>query len=157
MENGVLYESAGRTDVFFTRFQVRNESGSDIGVDLGGGDTRIRPIQYSGIDAPEMSVINIISPTAPVVSDSLAEAEASAWAGGALFTIGPGDPIEYYGEFDGSGREEIDALGCRWLMIAYGGWITVTDGSATEVVAPEGGFVYIPARFPVTWAGMPTE
>lgn len=136
---------------------MRNESGSDIGIDLGDGDTRIRPIQYSGLDAPEMSVIDIISPMAPVVSDSLVAAEASAWAGGALFTLGPGDTIEYYGEFDGFGRSDIEALDCRWLMLAYGGWITATDGSATEVISPDDGFIFIPVRYPATWAGVPPE
>lgn len=136
---------------------MRNESGADIGVDLGNSDARISPIQYSGLDAPEMSVVDIISPIAPVASDSLAAAEASAWAAGDLFTLRPGDTIEYYGEFDGAGRSDIDALDCRWLMLAYGGWITVTDGSTTEVISPEDGFIYIPARFPVTWAGVPPE
>lgn len=136
---------------------MRNESGAAIGVDLGDGDSRIRPIQYAGLDTPEMSVIDIISPIVPVVSDSLAEAVASSWAAGELFTLEPGDTIEYYGEFDGSGPADVDALDCRWLMLAYGGWITVTDGSTAEVISPDGGFVYIPARFPVTWAGMPPE
>lgn len=137
--------------------QVRNASGADIGVDLGEAGTWIRPIQYSGLDTPEMSVIDIISPIPPEASDSLAAATASAWAAGDLVTLEPGDTIEYYGEFDGSGRADVDALDCRWLMLAYGGWITVTDGSTTEVVSPEGGFVYIPARFPATWAGVPPE
>lgn len=157
MENGVLFEVSGEEDSFYAHFQVRNETDAGIGVDLDAGAGGIRPIQYTGLDTPVMEVIDISCPCVPVITDSLSSAVAAVYSSGGLTILGPGEAVEYYGEFDGSGRDEIDALDCRWLMMAYGGYITATDGSIAEVIAPEVGFIYIPARFPVTWAGMPTE
>lgn len=157
MENGVLFEVSGEEGSFYAHIQVRNETDAGIGVDLGAGAGGIRPIQYAALDTPVMEVIDIRCPVIPAVTDSLSAAVAAAYSSGGLTILGPGEAVEYYGEFDGSGREEIDAMDCRWLMIAYGGFITATDGSTTESIAPEDGFVYIPARFPVTWAGVPSE
>jgi hypothetical protein len=157
VESDVLYESPWREDVFYARFQVRNESGSTIGVDLGGADGGVRPVQYSGQDMPYMTVIDILTPIPPVLTDSLAEAVGAAFASGGLEEIGPGGSLDCYGMFDGSGRRDIEELEGSWLLLAHSGWIVVTDGRTAEVITPEEGFVCIPARLPVAWSSLPQE
>lgn len=152
----MLYESPGRADAFYCRFLVRNDSGSPIGVDLGDGDwDSIRPIQYSGQDIPRMTVIDIMTPVPPELTDSLTAALESSFAAGELVTLDPGESLEFFGMFDGSGMQDIEDLECAWLLLAYSGWLTVTDGTTSEVITPEDGFVYIPVRMPVSWEGLP--
>jgi hypothetical protein len=145
------------SSLFYTHMQVRNGSETAIGIDTGGEGLRIGPIQYSALDSPVMQVIDICSAVPPVVNDSLALRAEASFERGELTTIPPGGAFEYYAAFNAAGRTDVDALDARWLMIAYGGWLTVTDGMTTEILSPEGGFIYIPARFPVTWAGVPQE
>lgn len=147
----MLYEVEG-SGFFFVHIQVRNESDREVGVDLGGDSGRIGPIQYAALDSPVMQVIDIISPVPPAATDSLASLATAAFDRGELTLIPPGGAAEYYADFNAGGRADIDALDARWLMIAYGGWLVATDGEAAEVLSPEDGFIYIPARFPVTWA-----
>lgn len=149
----MLYEMEG-SSFFFVHMQVRNESDRGIGMDLGEDAGRIGPIQYASLDTPVMQVIDIIAPVPPVASDSLASLATAAFDRGELTIIPPGGAADYYADFNAGGRADIDALDARWLMIAYGGWLVATDGGAAEVLAPVDGFIYIPARFPVTWAAV---
>jgi hypothetical protein len=156
VENGVLYEMGG-SGLFYTHMQVRNGSDTTVGIDAGGEGLRIGPIQYAALDSPVMQVIDILSTVPPVMTDSLAEEASALFERGELTEIPPGGAFDYYAPFNAAGRAEVDALDARWLMMAYGGWLTVTDGITAEILSPEGGFIYIPARFPVTWAGVPSE
>jgi len=149
-----LYETPS-TGNFLVHFVVVNDGEDPLYVDLRSYRDIIRPIQYTESGSPDIQVIDIITSVPPPLTDSLRQAEISASENGSLLRIDGYGQLDYYADFNAAGRSRIDSLTTPWLLIAAGGWLTVTDGTNVERLQPEGGFVYVPIALPVTWGDVP--
>ena len=148
----VLYETAGDPH-FFVR--VRIESARGVAVDLRNYHEVFYPNQWGASETPQRTEINerrrVLPPfdPAPVLADH---------AAGTLTPIAAGGTLDYYEEFNASGRADVDAQtrGAVFVIVTMDGQLRVSDGKTAERLAPSSDAareVAIPT--PVVWKSIP--
>lgn len=130
----VLYERANDPH-FFIRVRITNTTDRPIGVDLRDYRQVIYPNQWGINQESQRGVIDErrVPPTplpAKLTEDFVA---------GKLTGIAPGEAVDYYREFNASGRKEIEAQAqkdaVKYLVVSLDGAVPVTDGKAVETLS----------------------
>jgi hypothetical protein len=150
----ILYE-ADVSDNFFVQFHIVSTADRDIYVDFRDYWSLIRPVQYVSSAEEELLVIDICTPVAPELTGEFSAEVLGALDRGELTLVPAGESLEFYVDFNAGGREDIDSLTERYLFVGYGGWLTFTDGSVVEVIAPDGDFIHIRTDLPAMWDKVP--
>jgi hypothetical protein len=128
-----LYERPG-SPFFFTRIRITNRAAVAIGVDLREYTQVIFPNQWGGLATPTRLVIDETR-LVPVALDALrASALRSAFAASPspLVRVEPGASVDYYREFNASGRAEVDAVTEPYVFVSLSGQLLLTDGTRCE-------------------------
>ncbi|MBI5499819.1 MAG: hypothetical protein HY907_06225 [Deltaproteobacteria bacterium] len=129
-----LYERAG-SELFFVRFRIVNSTGGPIGVDLRDYDTVAYPNQWGGLNEDHRTVIDEGRAVARPLDEARRADLVEAFARGELAVAAPGAAVEYFREFNASGRADVDAAGAPWLFVSLSGQIFLSDGRDAESLA----------------------
>jgi hypothetical protein len=143
-----------------------NLTDHDIGVDLRKPWTVIYPNQWTVSDYDHRLVID----EERLIPDELDEertANLIADFHSTLTTVNPGQVVDYYREFNGSGPAEIEAAfeahPSRYLLIVVDGPLFATDGQAVESLYCSDNtdeiscFREMAVLQPVSWAEVPAD
>lgn len=128
-----LYERAGST-TFFVRMRVHNRTATPLGIDLRNYDLVLYPNQWGGLPSPARLTIDErrVVPAALDATRLAALRADFAATPSLLVRIPAGGDVDYYREFNASGRAEVDAVTEPWLFISMAGQLLVTDGTQGE-------------------------
>ena len=154
-----LYEEAGHPH-FFVHVRVQNLGGAPIGVDLRKYHGVFFPNQWGASSAPHRGAVDErrFLPEGPL--DAAGQAEiVAAHRAGLLTNVSAHGFIEYYEEFNASGRSDVDAqsAGAKYVLVVIDGHMRATDGRVAERLdAPlEDAPREIAVSAPVRWARIP--
>lgn len=152
----VLYEVADQPH-FYLRFRVSNRGARPLGVDLRSYHEVLYPNQWGWSHEPRRSVIDetraSFAPPNPQRSSEL----RAAFEAGALTLVPAHGQLEFYRDFNASGRADVEREPAEFLLIALDGQLLASDGDrvlalrvgddeATRVLA-------LPA--PLSWRRVP--
>jgi len=147
-----LYEQAGNPH-FLIRVRVTNRGKRALGIDLRDAWRVFYPNQWGGLEGPERGHIDeeIVEPQA--LTPALKKRLKADYASKALDAIPAGGSIEYYREFNASGRADIDGTDSPYLFISIKGQLLLTNGTRVENLLPAADSLYL--RLPVAWGTVP--
>jgi hypothetical protein len=132
-----LYERPGAPH-FYVHVLVSNVSGRPVGVDLRTLHEVFYPNQWSPSNELHRTVIDERRIPVPPL-DAAAEARLLAdHRAGLLAVAAPGATLDYYVEFNASGRADVEKqqTGYRYVLVVMDGRLRVTDGSASLQLGP---------------------
>lgn len=129
-----LYERAGSPH-FFVRVRLENRTAAPLGVDLSERWHALYPNQWGRGDERQRTVINErIAVATPL--DAAAQARLrEAFRRSALALLGPSGSLEYFAEFNASGRAEVERQAGRFVLVSMRGELRATDGARVEQLA----------------------
>jgi hypothetical protein len=147
-----LYESPGSPH-FFVHVRVTNTAGRPLGMDLRKWAQVLYPNQWGASKVDHREVIDerrvILGPfdAAPTIADFRAGALAKAAIGASL---------DYYAEFNASGRPDVDSQATeRWVVVVMDGQLRWSDGDIAERLVPDESSREIAISAPVGWKPIP--
>jgi hypothetical protein len=147
----VLYEFPGHA-TFFIHVRLANLTHDDIGVDLGDKWYAPHPNQWGGSDLDHRTVIDERTLIPRELSSELQEQLRSDFKAGSLTTVSPGRDVDYYINFNASGRNDVQTAAGRYLLISIKGQLLCTDGRNVWDEKPNRD---IALERPLTWSFVP--
>ncbi len=151
-----LYQQAGHSH-FLVRVRVDSRSDRPLGVDLRDYWAVIYPNQWGALREDHRSVIDEMRAYPKLLDAARCADLRRAFAAGDLTALPPGGAIEYYREFNASGRADVDAQATDpYLFVSLAGQTLVTDGAACDdLPAGEPGGSDLIIAAPVPWGEVP--
>jgi len=146
------YERTGHPH-FFIRVRLLNPTETTVGVDLRDEWRVLYPNQWGGLEQPERMIIDERIAVPKALTPELAAHLRAAFRSGRLATIPAGASIEYFREFNASGRAAVDATNTPYLFVSIKGQLFATGGARVENVVPDADSLYL--RVPVAWGAVP--
>ncbi len=156
-----LYEKEDEPH-FYVRVRVKNLSERAIGVDLRDYSKVIYPNQWGVHLNPVRGVINERRMIPDTIDNELKSKLIAAFKNKELTIIEPHKSVEYFREFNASGRKDVDEKEGKYFILSMDGQLLVTDGKAVENVnlcrsrdkiSPENTDLVIP--LPIPWKMIP--
>lgn len=152
----VLYEADGQPH-FYLRFRVENRGDRALGVDLRGYHEVLYPNQWGWSHGPRRDVVDETRAVFPPATAERRSELRAAFQGGLLTRVPAHGALEFYRDFNASGRADVERDPAAYLLIAVDGQLLASDGDrvlelhigddeATRVLA-------LPA--PLPWARAP--
>src|SRR5262249_19999668 len=123
---------------FYVRVRVSNVAGRPIGVDLRALHEVFYPNQWGVASGPHRVDVNERRLPVPPL-DAAAQAKLLAdHRVGLLTTVAAGVTLDYYAEFNASGRADVEKQqpGYRYVLVVMDGRLRVTDGSTAVQIGP---------------------
>lgn len=146
-----LYEQDAHSN-FFIHVGIVNRTTEAIGVDLRDPWRIAYPNQWGGSDKDHRLIIYEIAMN-PTKLDSASRQELmSAFRASKLQIVPPGQTVQYYTNFNSSGRSDIDMSEGQFVLISIKGQLFFSDG---QIVWDEKLNCDFPIRKPVTWRIIP--
>ncbi len=124
----VLYEKKDHPN-FFIHVELRNQASYEIGVDLSDKWVVLYPNQWGGSDLDHRAVINERTMAPKELDNQLRARLIEEFKLKKLSVIPPGKSIDYYTNFNASGRKDIQAVKENFVLISIKGQLCFTDGS----------------------------
>ena len=155
-----LYEST-ESDHFFIHARLTNLSPQPLGVDLRNYWDVIYPNQWGVHQKDYREVINEQHMIHEPLDTQQKEQLIADYHAGKLTMVKPRQAVEYYREFNASGRPDVDKSTGNYFLLSVDGRVFMTDGNRVEALdctwnqgASTGcGDLVIP--FPVKWGAIP--
>jgi hypothetical protein len=156
------YEKEGQRH-FFIHVRITNLANRRVGIDLSNYWKVIYPNQWGMEDADHRTLIDERRMVYKDLDEAAREALVAAFRAGGLTVIPPGKSIDYYREFNASGRADVDrqTKQGKYLIVSLDGVLRLTDGKAVEQVSCAWGRkteaetdVVIPTAIP--WRAIPS-
>jgi protocatechuate 3,4-dioxygenase beta subunit len=157
-----LYEKEGQRH-FFIRVRITNLANRPVGIDLNNYWKVTYPNQWGMENADHRTDIDERRMVPKDLDAAAREELLAAFRTGGLTTIPPGKSIDYYREFNASGRADVDAQEKqgKYLIVSLDGVLRLTDGEGVEQVSCAWGRktqaptdLVIPT--PVPWRAIPS-
>jgi len=151
-----LYEQAGNPH-FLIRVEVVNRGHHPLGVDLRDYWVVAYPNQWGPLPEDHRSVVDEMRANPEVLDAARRDDLRRAFAAGDLTVVPPEGAVEYYREFNASGRADVDKQAVdRFLFVSIAGQILVSDGTrAADLVAGSPGSSDLVIATPVPWGKVP--
>ena len=153
-----LYEKAGHPN-FFVHVVVANQTKRKVGVDLSSYWKVIRPNQWGMNEQNHRGVIDESRLSRAKLDDTMRELLKTAYDAGTLKLVDSQAKLDYYVNFNASGRKDIEKLQGRYCLVVMDGEIFFTDGRDVEALSlweqEQAREVAIPA--PITWKSVPKD
>ncbi len=147
----VLYEKKDHPN-FFIHVEVRNRGPYEIGIDLSDKWMVLYPNQWGGSDLDYRTVVNERAMPPKKLDIQLRARLIEAFKLKRLTVLPPGKSIDYYSNFNASGRKDIQATKGKFILISIKGQLVFTDGSDVWDVQPSRDLAI---KNPVTWKTVP--
>lgn len=149
-----LYERPGAPH-FFVHVRVTNDRPINLAADLRSYFEVFYANQWSASDLEHRDVIDERRRVLPIL-DEAAMLRASHDRG-SLTEIAHGRSLDYYSEFNGSSRAEVDAqaVSAKWVLVAMDGQLRVSDGIAVQRLVPDDATREVAIAAPVAWPTVP--
>lgn len=125
----VLYEVDGQPH-FYLRFRVSNRGDRPLGVDLRSYHEVLYPNQWGWSHEPQRSVIDETRAVFPPPTAQRADELRAAFKAGALILVPAHGQLEFYRDFNASGRADVERDPAEYLLIALDGQLLASDGAA---------------------------
>jgi hypothetical protein len=128
-----LYEKEGQRH-FFIHVQITNLADRPIGVDFSDYWKVMYPGRWGMSDLDHRTLIDEERMVYKDLDEAAREALLAAFRAGGLATLPVHKAIDYYREFNASGRADVDAQEKqgKYLIISLDGVLRLTDGKAVE-------------------------
>ncbi|MBI4355859.1 MAG: hypothetical protein HY597_05400 [Candidatus Omnitrophica bacterium] len=156
-----LYEKEG-SNHFFIRVRLTNVIQQSIGVDLAHYWQVIYPNQWGIHQEDHRTMIDEKHMVDEPLDNQQKEQLITEYHARKLTMVKPGQAVDYYREFNASGRADVDRGHGNYFILSLDGRVLVTDGSRVEALdctwGPRHsgcGDLVIP--FPVRWQGVPPD
>ena len=149
----VLYEKQGHPS-FFVHIELRNQTPYEIGVDLSDKWLVLYPNQWGASDLDHRTVIDEEALVPKELNTELRGRLIEAFKANGLTVLSPGKRVDYYTNFNASGRREVDVAQGKFLLISIKGQLCFTNGTEVWDVRPISDLV-IPE--PVAWKKLPAD
>jgi len=153
-----LYQQAGNPH-FLVRVRIDNHSDHALGVDLRDYWAVVYPNQWGALREDHRSVIDEMR-AYPKLLDAARRADLrQAHAAGNLTTVNAAGSVEYYREFNASGRADVDQQATeRFLFVSLAGQTLLTDGARCfDQPAGSPGSSDLVIAAPVPWGKVPSD
>lgn len=152
-----LYERGGSKH-FFVHVRIQNRRHVRIGVDLRDYWSVVYPNQWGALRSPHRTVIDERrARPKPLDAAGCAARKRAFSAGSALSFVRPGGAVDYFREFNASGRADVNrqaTLG--FLFVSLAGQIDWTDGLRCETLPVGGpGDSDLILTTPIPWGQVP--
>ena len=151
-----LYEKSGHPN-FFVHVVVANLTNRKVGVDLSSYWRVIRPNQWGMNEQNHRGVINEGRLPRAKLDDTARERLKAAHHAGTLKLVNPQAKLDYFVNFNASGRKDIERLLGRYCLVVMDGEIFLTDGQDVGVLSlwdqEQAREVAIPT--PIIWKTLP--
>ena len=147
----VLYEKKDHPN-FFIHFEVWNQTPYEIGIDLSDKWMVLYPNQWGGSDLDYRTVINERAIVPKRLDTQLRARLIEAFKSKQLTVLPPGKRIDYYSNFNASGRKDLQAVKGKFILISIKGQLVFTDGRDVWDVQPSRDLAIMK---PVTWKTIP--
>ena len=157
-----LYEST-ESDHFFIRVRLTNLSQQTLGADLRNYWGIIYPNQWGVHQKDHREVIDEGHMIHEPLDNQRKQQLVLDYRAGKLTMVKPGQAVEYYREFNASGRPDVDKSTGNYFLLSLDGRVSVTDGSRVEALdctwsqGPSTGCGDLVMPFPVQWGGIPPD
>jgi len=153
-----LYQQAGSPH-FLVRVRVDNRSARRLGVDLRDYWSVIYPNQWGALREDHRSIIDEMRATPEPLDAALCADLRRAFASGDLTAVPPTGSVEYYREFNASGRAEVDQQATeQYLFVSLAGQTLYTDGTRCDHLEAAGpGDSDLVIATPVPWGEVPAN
>lgn len=153
-----LYEQAGNPH-FLIRVRVDNHSAHTLGVDLRDYWAVVYPNQWGPLREDHRSVIDEARALPELLDAARCADMRTAFASGDLTAVPPAGSVEYYREFNASGRADVDRQATeRYLFVSMAGQVLYSDGTRCDhLVAAEPGGSDLVMTTPVPWGEVPAD
>ena len=149
----VLYEKKGHPN-FFIRVELQNQTSRDIGVDLSEKWMVVYPNQWGGSERNRRDVISERSLIPKKLDAQLRARLIDAFRSKRLTMLPPGKNVDYYTNFNASGRKDVEAAAGKFILVSIKGQLWFTDGA--NVWDDQPGFDRdLVIQKPVKWAIVP--
>ena len=151
-----LYEAPGQPH-FYLRFRVANRTARPIGIDLRKYFDVLYPNQWGWSPEPTRGVIDERRANPKALTPAEIAALKVDFAAGQLTAIPPGGQVDFYRDFNASGRADVDKAPGKFLLIPLDGQVIASDGDSVEqlrVPDDEAGRLLVIAA-PLTWRSIP--
>jgi len=122
-----LYEVAGQPH-YYVRFRVSNRGARPLGVDLRSYHEVLYPNQWGWSPEAQRSVIDETRAVFPPPTAQRSAELRAAFAAGALTLVPAHGALEFYRDFNASGRADVERDPAAWLLIALDGQLLASDG-----------------------------
>lgn len=149
----VLYEANGHPN-FFVHVALQNQTPYAIGVDLSDKWMVLYPNQWGGSDLDYRTVIDEGALPPKELDTQLRARLTGAFKSKRLTMIPPHKSVDYYTNFNASGRKDIQATKAKFILISVKGQLCFTDGSDVWDVRP---CRDLAIKQPVTWKQIPED
>jgi len=147
----VLYEKKDHPN-FFIHVEVWNQTPYEIGIDLSDKWMVLYPNQWGGSDLDYRTVINEKAMVPKRLDTQLRARLIEAFKSKQLTVLPPGKRIDYYSNFNASGRKALQAAKGKFILISIKGQLVFTDGRDVWDVQPSRDLAIMK---PVTWKTIP--
>jgi len=147
----VLYEKKDHPN-FFIHVRLRNQTPYEIGVDVNDKWMVFYPNQWGSSDLDYRTVIDEGVMEPKELDTQLRARLIEAFKSKQLLVLPPGKNIDYYTNFNASGRKEIEASKGKFILISIKGQLCFTDG---REVWDEKPIRDLAVGKPVTWKTVP--
>lgn len=146
-----LYEKKGHPN-FFIHVELRNQTPYEIGVDLSDKWIVLYPNQWGGSDLDYRTVINERFMVPKELNAQFQARLIQAFKSKELTLLPAGKSLDYYTNFNASGRSEVQAAKGKFILISIKGQLCFTDGSEVWDKQPSRDLAI---KKPVTWKTIP--
>ncbi len=153
-----LYEKAGHPN-FFVHVVVANQTKRKVGVDLSSYWKVIRPNQWGMNEQNHRGVIDESRLSRAKLDDTMRERLKTAYDAGTLKLVDSHAKLDYYVNFNASGRKDIEKLQGRYCLVVMDGEIFFTDGRDVEVLSlwEQEQAREVAISTPIIWKSLPKD
>jgi len=138
---------------------VTNNTTTDVSVDLRKYHEVFYPNQWGASETEHRTLIDERRLMLAPLDTASAAALVADHRAGLLTRIAAGGTLDYYRDFDASGRADIDAQSrsSRFVIVTIDGQLKVSGGMAAERVTPPSDDAprEVTLHTPVTWKSIP--
>jgi hypothetical protein len=147
----ILYERKGHPN-FFIHVALRNQTPYDLGVDLSDSSMVLYPNQWGGSELDHRMVVDEEFLPPKELDPPLRARLVEAFRSKRLTLLAPGKSVDYYTNFNASGRKDVQAAKGKFILISIQGQLVFTDGADVWDVRPSRDLAI---RTPVAWKLVP--
>jgi hypothetical protein len=147
----VLYESKGHPN-FFIHVVLRNQTPYDLGVDLSDSSMVLYPNQWGGSELDHRMVVDEEFLPPKELDTPLRARLVEALRSKRLTVLAPGKSVDYYTNFNASGRKDVQAAKGKFILISIQGQLVFTNGADVWDVRPSRDLAI---RTPAAWKLIP--
>ncbi len=153
-----LYQQAGNPH-FLVRVRVDNHSAHRLGVDLRDYWAVVYPNQWGPLREDHRSVIDEMRARPKLLDAARCADLRQAFGSGDLAAVPAAGSIEYYREFNASGKADVNAQATdRYLFVSLAGQALYTDGTrCSQLAAGDPGGSDLVMTTPVPWGQVPAS